>query len=174
MKKAFTLIELLTVIAIFSLVSGTIVGIFISAVSAQRKILATQEMLSQISYVLEYMGRAIRMAKKDLDGNCIPQKTNYYQATTSEIKFENSKGKCQRFFLDQNQIKEEKAGTILPLTSGIKINSLKFNITGKDQPPVDDWQPRVTISIEAEGRGKNPPKIQIQTSVSQRDLDVEE
>lgn len=171
MKKAFTLIEMLVVIGIFSLVAGSISGLFISGIISQRKILATQELMDQTSYVLEYMSRALRMAKKDLNGTCIPAKTNY-QKLSNGIKFLNYNTQCQQFYLDGTQLKERKDVTTLPLTSNsIKVNYFRIQLSGETQD--DKVQPRVTIFLEVEGRGKNPPKIQIQTSISQRDLDVQ-
>jgi prepilin-type N-terminal cleavage/methylation domain-containing protein len=181
--KGFTLIELLVVIFIFSLAIGSISGIFISGISSQRRVLEEQEILNEISYALEYMGRAIRMAKKDdisFGGqirNCLSQnKANYETPTPDQIVFRNYQNQCQRFYLSSDRrVKEEKktdgGGSIisdLDLTSpNLKINSLKFRVLGERQE--DYYQPRVTIFMEVERGGR---KIQFQTTVSQRDLDV--
>lgn len=199
-SKGLTLIEMIAAVGIFAITIGTISGLFISAVRAQRKSLATQELLDRTSYVIEYMGRTIRMAQKEL--NCIdptdpttcdpsnpPQcLTTYgygYNYETNlagdRIRFINYDTKCQEFFLEGNQIKERKStdhtaanfGSSLPLTpTDLNISSLKFNLSGQSQN--DDFQPRVTIFLEIEsGRiPQSPPKIQVQTSISQRALDV--
>jgi prepilin-type N-terminal cleavage/methylation domain-containing protein len=178
--RGFTLMELLVVIAIFSIAIGAISGIFVSGLSSQRRVLAEQEILNQISYAIEYMGRAIRMAKKDdisFSGqikNCLSgDKINYETPTESELRFRNYQNQCQRFFLSGNQIYEQKDYDIgapqFPLTSpALKVNSLKFRISGQNQ--TDNLQPRVTIFIEVERRGR---KFQLQTTISQRDLDVQ-
>ena len=180
MKKSFTLIELLVVIGLISLVSSSVIGVYLGGIRAQRKILETQEVLSEINYVLEYMGRAIRMAKKDdvtiggvTQDCCSGNKVNFCQGSTQEILFRNSRNECQKFYLSDNAIWEEIVGTsTLPLTStsSMKITSLKFNIAGA--PQGDGLQPRVTIFIEAETKGGK--KIRFQTTISQRDLDVTE
>jgi len=175
--KAFTLVELLVVLTIFSIALGSISGIFISGIHSQRKIMVDQEILSQMSYVLEYMGRAIRMAKKDdisFSGqtkSCLSgDKVNYeVSLDQSQIKFRNYQNQCQSFYLSSNQIFEEKDGTSFSLTSpDLKINSLKFQVFGESQ--VDDLQPRVTIFIEVEKAKRN---LKFQTTISQRDLDVQ-
>jgi prepilin-type N-terminal cleavage/methylation domain-containing protein len=178
--RSFTLIELLVVIGIFSIAIGAISGIFISGLFSQRSVLAEQEILSQISYAIEYMGRAIRMAKKDdvsFSGqtkNCLfGDKVNYETPTESELRFRNYQNQCQKFFLLGNQIYEQKdydtGGPQIPLTSpSLRINSLKFQAFGQSQ--TDNLQPRVTISIEVERRGR---KLQFQTTISQRDIDVQ-
>lgn len=182
MKKGFTLVEMLVVIGLFSLIGGSIVALFVSGISSQRKILATQELLDQTSYVLEFMGRALRMAKKDDVGgkvNCLSgDKVNYELTRGNQgIKFRNYKDECQEFYLEGDRLMEarkkgDEATTTLPLTSSaLKVNSLKFHLSGAGQG--DNLQPRVTIFLEISGRGKNPPTIKIQTTISQRDLDVQ-
>ena len=179
-KKSFTLIELLIVVAVFSIITEAIVGVFAMVLYSQRKILEEQEILNQISYAIEYMGRSIRMAKKDdlsiggVSKDCLSGfKTNYESPSPSEIKFRNYHNQCQRFYLDGGKIAmetiDENVSTTLYLTSPkLKITSLKFNILGQEQ--TDEIQPRVTIFLEVEKGGR---KFQFQTTVSQRDLDVE-
>jgi len=167
--KGFTLVELLVAVAIFCLVVGSASGVFLSAIRAQRKSLATQEILNQTSYFMEYISRAIRMAKKDLDGNCIGAKLNY-QKTATGIKFENYQGICQEFYLEGNQLKEKKGEVISELTSAnLKVNS--FNIGPFDSWDQDDNdQPKVTLFLNIEGREKS--EIKIQTTISQRNPNV--
>jgi prepilin-type N-terminal cleavage/methylation domain-containing protein len=186
-EKGVSLIEMLTAVAIFAITVGAISGIFISAVRSQRRILATQELLDQTSYVLEYMGRALRMAKKDSNGNCLTtcgSGCNYENPNNENwrIRFINYDDKCQEYLKDGTQVKEKKSsdnsaanlpisGT--PITSSkIIVDSLKFNLSG--QSGSDTLQPRVTIYLEVEGReaAGSRPKIQIQTSISQRNLDA--
>jgi len=182
-NKGVSLIEMLAAVAIFAITVGAISGIFISAIRTQRRILAIQELLDQTSYVLEYMGRALRMAKKDSSGTCISAGNNYENVSgISSIRFINYDGLCQEFFSENNQLKEKKSsdntaanlppsGT--PITSTkLTVNSIKFNPSGQSES--DTLQPRVTIFLEIEGReaAGSRPKIQIQTSISQRDLDV--
>jgi prepilin-type N-terminal cleavage/methylation domain-containing protein len=177
-SKGVSLIEMLAAVAIFSIIVGAISGIFISAIRAQRRVLATQELLDQTSYVLEYMGRALRMAKKATDNSCIPDETNYRTVSPGLIEFIATKDtgdECTMFWLNvaTNQIEKTVLGSDLYLTSSkLKVNSLKFNLSGESGS--DTLQPRVTIFIEILGRdiGGYRPKIQIQTSISQRPLDV--
>jgi prepilin-type N-terminal cleavage/methylation domain-containing protein len=175
--RGFTLMELLVVIAIFSIAIGAISGIFVSGLSSQRRVLAEQEILNQISYVIEYMGRAIRMAKKDdirigdTEKHCLSgEKVNYeVSSDKTKITFRNYQNQCQSFYVSSTQIFEDKDGTTSDLTSPkMKVNTLKFEISGQGQE--DNLQPRVTISIEVENRGR---KLQFQTTVSQRDIDVQ-
>jgi type II secretory pathway pseudopilin PulG len=180
-EKGVSLIEILAAVAVFAITVGAISGIFISAVRNQRRILATQELLDQTSYVLEYMGRALRMARKDSGLVCLTSAKNYEVSGAGDsIKFlkfdyETNSNVCYQFYLSGTQIYESKNGGIgVPLTSDkISVNSLKFNLSGDTVGESPNYQPRVTIFLEVEGRevAGSRPKIQIQTSISQRNLD---
>lgn len=189
-SKGFTLIELIVVMAVFLLIIGTALGIFISIVFHQRRILAQQELLSQASYVVEYMAKGFRMAGKDLAGDCVGEGYTYKLQNFSDgawqsIKFINQSDNntCQEFFLDGSVLKERKNGADPVQVTGanLKINSLKFSINGNE--PSDQscefapsescgtGQPRVTILLDIKSQGdENQPETRVQTTVSQRDL----
>lgn len=181
-NRAFTLVEMLVAITIFLMIIGIISQIFISALRQQRKSLASQQLLDQTSYAMEYMSRALRMAKKDSSGTCLSAGGRNYEITNDGLglKFINhlQDDDCQEFFLEQGKLKYRKkisqAGEeLLDLTSNkFEITSLKFFLTGESQD--DDFQPRVTIFLNIKERGQvqDPPEIKIQTTVSQRTLDV--
>ena len=188
----FTLVEMLVAIFVFITVLGASSAIFVDVIRNQKRALANQELLNQTSYVLEYMGRAIRMAKKDdLDGrSCLSgNKVNYeFIPFEQGIKFKDYKDEyCQEFFLEcaggNCRLKERKieisTGTLLPanyLTSA-DLNVVSFNIG-----PSDSWdqgdsdQPRVTLFLDIEKLGfpfGEEPEVKIQTTISQRNLDVQ-
>lgn len=176
-NRGFTIIEMLVAMAVFSLVIGTTIGIFVWAVKAQRRALAHQQLLDSTSYIMEYMSRAIRMARKDdLDGDClIGTKVNYEITHGGQgLKFKNYDNECQEFYLLDGRLRENIDGIDdLPLTaSNFTVNSFKID-------PSDSWdqddtdQPRVTIYLEIQPKGTDEPKIKLQTTISQRNLDVQ-
>ena len=184
-NRGFTLPELLTGLTIFSLVIGAASGIFVSTIMAQRKSLAYQELLDQTGYLIEYMSRSLRMAKKDLSGDCVGVKTNYQNPSgDSSVRFLDYKNQCHEFLEEGDQLKERKSsnasstnlGSPIPLTSPkLKINFAKFQLSGQGQN--DDLQPRVSVFLEIKGAGVKPeqqPEIKIQTTISQRNLDIEQ
>lgn len=184
-QSAFTLIEILVAAAVFCIIIVSIASVSVSSVRLQRHNLTSQQMLSQASYSLEYMARFIRMAKKDSDGLCTGGTAwNYSQNSSSEISFRDYNNQCQKFYLEGGKIKQNGTmvmpnGTNAPIngldiTSGnFEVKNLNFAIVGEREWPADDYQPRVTIFIEMEGTGVFPhPKISVQTTVSQRDIDV--
>ena len=176
----FTLIELLVGLSVFVLVVGGIIGIFISVIRSQRQVLAEQEALNQLSFAMEYMSRALRMARRENGNfNCLTTDFNYENPSgISSIQFINhlQSDDCQRFFLEGNTLKYiigagGESEETLPLTSpDIEISQLKFELKGqaKDDSPESDSQPRVTIFLEASA----PLKMKLQTTISQRNLDI--
>ncbi len=178
-QGAYTLIEILVAVSIFIAVLAAPTGFFVGSLNVQQKALASQKLLDNTSYVLEYISRALRMAKKDdINGiNCLSGNKINYEITASGqgIKFRNYNDECQEFYLEGDRLKESKDGIENYLTSGdLEITSLKFKISGQTQ--ADDDQPRLTLFLNAKGaKGKKPelqPEIKIQTTISQRNLDV--
>ncbi len=171
-KNGFTLIELLIVSSIFSVILIALSGLFISALKVEKNILETKEFLGQASYAVEYITRALRMAKKDKAGSCINIGRNYeISSGDSRIRFVNSLqgDKCQEFFLSNGQIKYDNGIQITDLTSSdIKIENLKFALSGDVSN--DLFQPFLTVYVEAR-IGKASP-VAIQTGVSQRNPDT--
>ena len=154
--------------AVFTLLVGTTSSIFLSSIKNQRQGLATQEILDQASYLMEYMSRALRMAKKDMAGSCTGTAKLNYAFESQCLKFLNYKGECQRFCLDGTRIKDEN-GNYLTSTN-LEVSSFGVVLSGASQPPVDYLQPKVTISLNIAGQEET--SIKIQTTVSQRNLDV--
>jgi prepilin-type N-terminal cleavage/methylation domain-containing protein len=184
----FTLVEMLVAVAIFSLIIGAISGIFISGLRGQRKALAFQGILDQTSYALEYMSRSLRMARKQTTSppSCLSREGLNYEITEiipgiSGLKFINhlENDDCQGFFLQAGQLKQRKrigqpGDQTFDLTSPrLQITFLNFSISGEGQD--DDLQPRVTIFLDIRGKGMRPeeqPRIKLQTTISQRNLDI--
>ncbi len=170
MNKGFTLIETLIAALIFSIVIGAGIGVFASAIKLQKYNLAHQQLLSQTSYAIEYMSRAIRMA--GIKSGCAGGGSFFSGGTSLEFESYNSDYGCQEFSLQNGQLKVENDELDDFLTSDdFEITSLNFQVSG--DIPGDALQPRVTISMEIRGKGLVPePKIKIQTTISQRNLDL--
>lgn len=178
MKKGYTLIEILTAIAIFILMITSAMTAFVSAFRAQKRVLDTREVIDGASFVIEYMARAIRMAKKDdveirgitKDCSGTPNDEVSYIITSSGsgIKFRNYKlNECQEFFLEAGRIIERKEGINTYLTpQGLQVSNLKFFYN-----PAVSEQPRITIFLEIQKGIDEKTRISLQTSVSKRDLD---
>ena len=179
-SKAFTLIEMLVAVTVFTLVIGSTTGLFISAIRSQAKALAAQKLLDETSFVMEYTSRFLRMARKELAAPtaCLSSSGLNYETNLAgdRIIFINSQDVCQEFYLDAGRLKEDRNGVFFgELTSNkLEITSLQFNLSGATQPPTEYLQPRVTISMTIRKAGATKPEIKIQTTISQRNLDVQQ
>jgi len=200
MKKGYTLIEVLVAVGIFTILIAAPTGFFVGSLRGQLKTLASQKLLDNTSYTLEYISRSLRMAKKDTIGSCISplDSTNYrnYEKTDFRelnngigysgigIKFKNYQEVCQEFFLDETEGHETK-GQLMESKNGtapVALTSNELEVVSFKIGPADSWgqndtdQPRVTLFLKIKG-GKGQmeelqPLIKIQTTISQRNLDV--
>lgn len=174
-NKGFTLIEMIVAVAVFTLVTSAASGLFISSLRAQRQSLASQSLLDQTSYLMEYMSRTLRMAKKELSAPaCLSSNGLNYEKTRGGkgIKFVNYYGVCQEFFWDDSayQLKEVKGGGAEDFLTSNELKVVLFNIKLAGESQDDDDQPRVTIFLDIEGKERS--KIKIQTTISQRSPDI--
>jgi prepilin-type N-terminal cleavage/methylation domain-containing protein len=192
----FTLIEILVAISVFSIIISSISGIFVFSVREQRKTLTSQILLDQTSYVLEYMSRSLRMARKQIAGEaqCLSQSGLNYEIPSAYQEGNENLGRgirfinqlqgndCQEFYLENGQLKYKKnvddppnSQTFDLTSNNLNITFFRFNLSGKDQS-ADYLQPTVIFFLEIEGKGGavgTQPKIKIQTTISQRMLDVQ-
>lgn len=195
-NRGFSLVEILVAVLIFSIITSALLGVFASAIRGQRHSLAYNQMLDQMSFTMENMSRMLRMARKELPDSPGPNCTHWdtpplqdgenYVVTDTSIKgilFRNYRNKCKMFFVFNGVLYDYEEGRMtgatlietLPLTPDDVVVS-DFNIG----PPLgwaesDDLQPRVTIMLEI--KHKNFPSsapVRIQTTISQRDLDLNE
>lgn len=167
--KGYTLVEMFVVALVFSIVIGSATGVFASTLKMQKFNLSHQQLLNQTSYAIEFMSRAIRMAKKDSIG-CIDGSN--YQEIASSIKFATYHNECWEFYLDSGKLKMRKGVDEYDLTSDdFTVTSFTVNVTGDG---ADAEQPKVTISLNVLGNiaASTKPKINIRTTISQRNLDL--
>jgi prepilin-type N-terminal cleavage/methylation domain-containing protein len=165
-NKGFTLIELMVAMSVFVLIIASSSGLFVSGLKIQRGSIAYQQLLDQMSYFTEYMSRAVRMAKKDISGDCTGAVKLNYSFADQCLNFRNYKDQCQQFCLEGERLKDENGNY---LTSD-DLRILSFSVVLLGQTQDDNQQPKAVIIIEA--RGKEDSKITIQTTISQRNLDV--
>ena len=139
---------MLIVALILSILVAAIIGVFVSVVRVQRYTLATQLLLDQTSYSMEYMSRALRMAKKNTEGECAFNINDNYHKEDSSLWFVNYNKQCQLFKKEDSGFKSYNSDEYplgLPLfSSDFKVNNFSINLMGESES--DFLQPRVTIS----------------------------
>ena len=135
-NKGFTLIELIVVLAIFSMVILVMLGIFVSLVQSQRKAIAIQDTQEISRYLLESMTKEIRMSKiNSAVGNNL-----------SVLNITNSKGETFNYSFDGvNKKLLRDAQNISP--DNIEITG-GFYVIGSSVPA----QYRVTTVIKARAK----------------------
>lgn len=173
-SRGVTLIEILVVITIFGIFITSVVSLFASAMKEQRKAMDKAYLLNQASFAAEYISRALRVAQKDISGSCITPGFNYEITRGGQgIKFLNYRttNNCQEFYLEGGVLKVVKAGVAQDLTpSGLQVAGLMFHISGQDQDDV--FQPKATFTWKFRTKTLQPQELVMQTTVSQRELDV--
>jgi prepilin-type N-terminal cleavage/methylation domain-containing protein len=170
-KRGFTLVEMLVVCSVLAILLVAVINIFVSALKSERYILASQVLIDQGNYAMEYMSRSLRMAKKD-DGICgIGANLTYKYPAAYGLMFEKYDGTvCKGIYLENGRLYEYDSGhaaTPSFLTSS-KIEVTSFQVNIMDGAGV---QPRVTVYLELKNKGADPqPSIKLQTTISQRNL----
>lgn len=185
-KKGFTLVEMLIVLAIFSVVTVVIVDIFMMASKAQRRTLAVQKIQSDAQYSLEAMAREIRMDMIDYDyyGGTITAAPSPILALRdqddNQIIFKKDSDNCPPAGTSCLIVSIDGGTTWESITSqGINVLDLKFYISPDVDPFVmntgytydANMQPRVTIVLTTKGflgRPEEQQTVSLQTTVSNR------
>lgn len=193
-SQGFTIIETLIAVSLFGIVSVGALNIFTSSIALQRSVLLNQRLESDMSLVLESLSRVIREAQRDDAGDCIELGLNFQEVTVDDnpglpaLQFINGVGLCQNIIFEVatnrivQQVSSNKTNASLGsgryLTSGdIAVEVFEFVLYGEEGPIIsgDLIQPRVTLYIEAVPAnfpvGDPPPRIRLQTTISQRNLD---
>jgi prepilin-type N-terminal cleavage/methylation domain-containing protein len=170
-QRGYTLIELIVSVAIFSVVMLVAGTAFLSLISLDRKARATNDLVSNLSYVVDSMERSIRTG------------TLYSSASgASTFSYTDANGRIISYRLTvngtQGQIEQRiDSGTWSALTDPlIDVENLTFYPSGTALGSTGDkLQPTVTIII----RGKMKPDSQspeiefvIESSATQRLIDI--
>ncbi len=177
-QNGTSLLELVVAVGIFVVLTLSVSNIYLSIANSQKKAIATQSIEESLRFAFEMMSKEIRMAQGNSVGsNCASTGPGYYKifnninnndATTSEeLYFKNKDGKCVIYKLDSGQVFVERGGEGAYLTPDkVNINNLKFIINDVRGGTVGDFQPSVTIMMEAE---KENNHIRMQTTISARE-----
>ncbi len=186
-QGAYTLIEVLVAVAIFSIIIAGPTGLMVTALRNQHRILGQSEIMDNVSYIIEYLSRNLRMARKEMDcadkldpATCSCLTSSGYGANYEitragrGIKFKSHRDPsvCYEIFLDNGVLKQtEDGGTAVTLTSDDSDVTL-FEVRESGVSQDDDIQPRVTMILEVTKKGVTDfPKTRVQTTISQRNLD---
>lgn len=178
---AFSLMEVIVSVSLFSIIILSMTGIFKMVISAQRGAIATQNVQESLKYFLEVINKEIRMAIRS-DGDCgVPEGKMFYITTeykaSNVIYFKNFYGECVSYGIASDNdgltgrfyiSRDYSADFISPRQ--IDIKNLKFILNGGQLNVGPQKQDLITISIQAQSLGapEADADMVIQTSLSSR------
>lgn len=189
----FTLIEMLVALSLFTIVVTIAVGSFLSLIGASKGVQGQQSVMTTLTFVLDSMTREMRTGVNYYCGTRAglqtPQATSSKQdcvsgnAGLSFIEAGNSvtsaaTSKRIAYYVDTTTATRtimRKVGGGTPqsvVSDGITITNAQFFVTGTDRLDVgtDINQPTITIILEA--RDETGATTTLQTTVTQRELDI--
>lgn len=161
-NKGFTLVELLVSIAIFSIVLIVVLGSIITIIDTNRKARSLTVVMNDLNLVLESMTRTIKTGT-ELSGDI------------DSVSVTNQSGDSVTYYVENGSIFRQVGGDsgIAITSSELNIQNAEFNIYDGDIGD-EDSQPRVLILVEGEAQAgpRISSSFKIQTTVSQRNLDI--
>ncbi len=198
----FTLVELLVSLAIFSVVVVSSLGAMLSIADANRRVQKTRAVLDNLSLSIESMSRNLRLGSTyhceiinvthtipsglDAAKDCAGSSWGDFVSFEDQFGDTTSSADQAYYYLDTDptsltngSIMYKMTGTTtspIALTSDdLKVRSLRFYVTGNTGFGGEKTQPKVIIvvsGITEVGKAKEPVEINIQTTVSQRPLNI--
>lgn len=185
-EKGFTFVELMISAAAFSVVFSAAIAVLVMSIKYQRYNLVHNELINEANYAMEFMARALRMAQAGTglsqNGITCPNGFVYNVSPNNQVTFTTYDGACRQIYWDTdsnsstyNQIvaKGLLAG-LVPLTSdNFQVMSFRLDTSGDDIGTGDGLQPKITIYLDLKAKNlPDKPEIKLQTTVSQRNLDM--
>jgi prepilin-type N-terminal cleavage/methylation domain-containing protein len=178
-NKGFTLIEAAVSITIFSVVAILLGQIMVTSIKNQIKITYTQTLLNETGFILDYISKDVRMAKRADDSECVPE-DSIAQVIAGGIRYlsynaEEEAYKCKEVYLSDNAVKQKLSTDTTDNNFGneasLSSNSVIINelLIGIQQSGSDTFKERVNIKIDLEtDQMDNNVSVVTETSVAPR------
>lgn len=177
-KKAFTLVEILVAVALFTLVASIALGSILTIFDANRKNRYSKTVVDNLNLSIENMARTVRFGNNYHCGSTGPLSSpqdcanNYTGDSFLAVTFD---GSVIAYRLNGTAIQRSENGgsTYTNITaSDVTIEDLRFRVF--DSSPSDNEQPYIIVVIKGYV-GSKPTlqsKFSITTLMSQRRLDI--
>ena len=194
--SGFTLIEMLVALSLFTIVVTIAVGSFLSLIGASKGVQGQQSVMTTLTFVLDSMTREMRTgtnywcgsraalqtpaavsATQDCENSVVTDRgVSFIESGSSLTAVATSKRIA--YYVDTSTATRtimRKVGSGTPqsvVSDGITITNAQFFVTGTDRLGVgaDINQPTITIILEA--RDETGATTTLQTTVTQRELDI--
>lgn len=171
------MIELIVVIALFSILALSAAQIFKMVVDGQRGSISAQNVQENIRYAMEKMSKEIRMAQIS-NQSCYSLATYKVFNTAnggSELYFKNKNSDCVNYYLENGRLKimvGQGASAVADFMTPTKIvvSNLKFYVDDDLIGVFHGKQPYVTMAMDAQAVGQaiHEQKMKIQMTISSR------
>ncbi|HEC32851.1 MAG TPA: type II secretion system protein [Candidatus Kaiserbacteria bacterium] len=185
-KKGFSLIEIMVAVSLFAVVMTISVGSLLSLIDANRKAQALNSVINNLNFALENMSRNIRVGDvyHCSTSTSVPSNINTPKDCSSGgalFAFEGNKGDptdstdqiIYRFINSRIEKSIDGGATFIAITAPeVTINEMKFYTVGTTRG--DSLQPRVVMTVQGTAgiSAKSQTSFNLQTTVSQRVLDL--
>jgi prepilin-type N-terminal cleavage/methylation domain-containing protein len=159
-NRGYTIIEFLVALSIFVIVIVVVLGLFSMAIKGQRRLIAQQNVQENARYLMEFMAKEIRMS--------VITSSN---GTSGSLSLIRSDGNSVTYNITSGKLYRNDGQT----SSDEVIITGNFYVEGFGAGISDNKQPKVTITLGIQGTGnqaEEKSKINIQTTLSQRNLDI--
>lgn len=170
--RGFTLVEMMVAVSLFTIVMTVSAGALLTIIDANTKSQTLKNIMNNLNFALEGMSKSIRVGTNYICGDYV---------SGSDCK---NGGKSITFTLpDGGKVTYKLVGsgiykvigdvTSLPITGNeVVITNMVFYVTGSDS--ADTLQPRVLFTLQGYAGTKEKSKtyFNLQTTVSQRQLDI--
>ncbi len=195
-NNGFTLIEMLVALSLFTIVVTIAVGAFLSLIGASKSVQGEQSVITTLTFVLDSMTREIRTGTNYYCNtrSVLDDPTQVSTSTVrdcaggsdglsfveagSSITTGGASARIAYYYdtsSSTNKTIMRKVGNGTPqsiVSDGITVTNAQFFVTGSTRlgSGTDTNQPTVTIVLEA--RDENGATTTLQTTVTQRELDI--
>lgn len=173
LQKGFTLVELITAVALFTVVMTVSMGSILGIFSANRQSRSLRAVMTNLNLALESMSKEMRYGKTYHCGSSgtLTDAQNCASGDTL-LSFRSSEDVQITYRLNGTTLeKDEDGGGFEPVTApDVVIDSLVFYALGAGTG--DTLQPRVLVKLQGHAGDKNRSDFTLQTLISQRAVDL--
>lgn len=188
LQAAFTLVEMTVAFGIFAVIMVVATGSLLSLMEANHKAQALKTVVNNLHFALENISRAIRTGAvyhcdvtqgvvttvRDCAQNSPADSAIFTARDGTRVAYRQNGAAIERAVVAAGEEwRLSNPGTYVPITAPeIQVEQLHFYVAGTSK--TDKEQPRVLIMVKGfmQGKSKVATRFDIETLVSQRQLDI--
>jgi len=139
-QAGFTLMELVVVLALFSIVGLVIIDVFLLSMRSQRQVSARQETLADLRYIVETISQKIKSAEIDYSHSYNLDGDEGIDGSEEELHLVDMDGNSFSYYVSSEKVKFLVNGQESDLTNPEEVEVVSFNffISPKTSPFLDE------------------------------------